>query len=95
VGRGDGMTDPPFSAGGDGTKPALLARLILAGFIAIFAFATAYLLLEEFGIWPRLPARLTHGLEILAGLVLLLTLVSHLILALGPIPTGDSTTERR
>ena len=76
-------------------KPALLARLILWSFIAVFAFATAYLLLDTFGIWPRLPARLTQGLEILAGLVLLLALVSHLILATGSIPTGGSNAERR
>jgi hypothetical protein len=75
-------------------KPSLLARLIVAGFIAIFVFAAAYLLLDAFGIWPRLPARLTHAAEVLTGLILLLALLGHLVLATGDLPVERADAER-
>ena len=75
-------------------RPSLLARLIVAGFIAIFIFAATYLLLDAFGIWPRLPARLTHGAEVLTGLILLLALVGHLVLATGGLPIDRANADR-
>lgn len=75
-------------------KPPLLARLILGGFIAVFAFAAAYLLLDAFGIWPRLPARLVRGLELATGAILLATLVGHVVLATGGVPKGRADSDR-
>jgi hypothetical protein len=75
-------------------KASPLARLIVAGFIAIFVFAGAYLLLDAFGIWPRLPAPLTHGAEVLTGLILVLALLGHLALATGALPVGRTDSER-
>ena len=70
-----------------------LARLLVSGFVAIFLFAAAYLLLDAFGIWPRLPAPLTHGVEVLTGLILLGALLSHLALATGGLPAGRAEAE--
>ncbi len=75
-------------------KPSPLARMIVAGFIAIFAFAAAYLLLDAFGIWSRLPTRLTHGAEVLTGLILVLALLAHLVLATGKLPVESTGAER-
>jgi hypothetical protein len=75
-------------------RPAPLARMIVAGFVAIFLFAAAYLLLDAFGVLPRLPARLTHGAEVLTGVILLLALLSHLVLATGRLPAGRTDAER-
>ena len=72
-----------------------LARLILRGFIAVFAVATAYLLLDAIGIWPRLPETLTRGVELLTGLVLLATLLGHLALATGALPPDSIGRSRR
>ena len=75
-------------------KASPLARLIVAGFIAIFVFAGGYLLLDAFGIWPRIPAGLTHLAEVLTGLILLLALLCHLALATGGLPVGRTDAER-
>lgn len=75
-------------------RTSLLARLIVAGFIAIFVFAAAYLLLDAFNIWPRIPAPLTHGAEVLTGLILVLALLGHLALATGPLPAELTDAER-
>ena len=75
-------------------RPSLLARLIVAGFIAIFIFAAAYLLLDAFDVWPRLPARLTHAAEVLTGLILVLALLGHLVLATGELPVERTDAER-
>jgi hypothetical protein len=72
-----------------------LARLILWGFVAIFVFAAAYLLLDALGIWPRLPATLARGVEILTGLVLLGALVGHLVLSTGAMPPDSVGRTRR
>ena len=75
-------------------KPSLLARLIVSGFIVIFVFAAAYLLLDAFGVWPRLPAGLTRGAEVLTGSILAFALLGHLALATGSLPVGRSDAER-
>jgi hypothetical protein len=67
-------------------KAPLLARAILSSFFFLFAFAATYLVLDSLGLWEKLPAGLTHGAEILSGLVLLGTLLGHLGLATGPLP---------
>ncbi len=67
-------------------KTPLLARAILSGFLFLFAFATAYLLLDSLGLWQMLPAGLTRGVEILSGLILFGTLLGHLALASGRLP---------
>ena len=76
-------------------RPHPLARLLVAGFVAIFLFAAAYLLFDAFGILPRLPVMLTHRVEILTGLVLLLALLCHLALATGRLPVGRTDVEPR
>ena len=67
-------------------KAPWLARAILSGFVFLFAFAATYLVLDSLGLWERLPAGLTHGVEILSGLILLMTLLGHLGLAFGRLP---------
>ena len=74
----------PFEEAVD--EDSLLARAILSGFLFLFAFAAAYLLLDSLGFWERLPSGLTHGVEILSGLILFGTLVGHLALASGRLP---------
>lgn len=75
-------------------KASLLARLVLGGFLAIFAFAGAYLLLDSLGVWPRIPASVSKGMEVLTGLILVGTLAGHLALATGKLPV-DSTDRKR
>jgi hypothetical protein len=67
-------------------KAPLLARAILSGFVLLFVFAAAYLLLDSLGIWEKLPPGLTRGVETLSGLILLGTLLGHLLLAGGRLP---------
>jgi len=67
-------------------KTPLLARAILWGFLFLFGFAAAYVLLDSIGLWARLPVGLTRGVEIVSGLILLGTLLGHLGLAAGRLP---------
>ena len=75
-------------------KASLLARLVLGGFLAIFAFAGAYLLLDSLGVWPRIPASISKGMEVLTGLILVATLAGHLALATGKLPVDSTDRER-
>jgi hypothetical protein len=75
-------------------KASLLARLVLGGFLAIFAFAGAYLLLDSTGVWPRIPASVSKGMEVLTGLILVGTLAGHLALATGKLPVDSTDRER-
>jgi hypothetical protein len=75
-------------------KASLLARLILCGFLAIFAFASAYLLLDSLGVWSRIPASVSHGMEFVTGLILLAALAGHLVLATGKLPVDTTDRER-
>jgi hypothetical protein len=75
-------------------KASLLARLVLGGFLAIFAFAGAYLLLDSLGVWPRIPAAVSKGMEVLTGLILVGTLAGHLALATGKLPVDSTDRER-
>ena len=68
-------------------KAPLLARAILSAFLFLFAFAAAYLLLDSLGIWEKLPRGVTRGVEVLSGLILFGTLVGHLALASGRLPS--------
>jgi hypothetical protein len=67
-------------------KVAPLARLILFGFVCILIVALGYLLLDTLGVWSWLPAALTHGVEVMTGLILLFVLLGHLALATGALP---------
>jgi hypothetical protein len=75
-------------------KASLLARVVLGGFLAIFAFAGAYLLLDSLGVWPRIPASVSKGMEVLTGLILVGTLAGHLALATGKLPVDSTDRER-
>ena len=59
-------------------KVPLLARLILWAFLAIFASAAGYVLLDSLGLWQRIPASASRGVEVLTGLILLAALAGHL-----------------
>jgi hypothetical protein len=63
-----------------------LGRLILAAFVWVFFLAAAYVLLDALGLWSRLPAALTWGIDIATGLVLAAALIVHLVLATGKLP---------
>jgi hypothetical protein len=67
-------------------KTPPLARLLLFGFLFLFAFAATYLLLDSTGAWTKIPATLARGLEIFSGLVLFGALIAHLALASGRLP---------
>jgi hypothetical protein len=71
-------------------KVALLARLLLLAFVCVFISAVGYLLLDVLGIWVRMPAALTQGVEVVTGLILLFALVGHLALATGALPRTGS-----
>jgi hypothetical protein len=73
----------------------LLSRLILFGFLWIFLFAAAYLLLDGLGIWSSLPAAITRGVDVATGVILLAALVGHLLLATGGLPAADRPAESR
>src|SRR5450759_1462919 len=47
-----------------------LGRALLLGFVWIFVFAIAYVLLDAFGLWQRLPATLAQAIDVLTGAVL-------------------------
>lgn len=76
-------------------KASPLARLIVLGFVCIFLSATGYLLLDSLGIWTRLPAPVTRGVEVATGLILLFALIGHLALATGQLPPADSRGDQR
>lgn len=75
-------------------KVPLLARLLLCAFLAIFALAAAYVLLDSLGLWQRIPASASRGVEVLTGLILLAALAGHLVLATGKLP-ADTTDRNR
>jgi hypothetical protein len=74
-------------------KAPLLARTILSAFLFLFAFAAAYLVLDSLGLWERLPPAAARGVAILSGLILFATLVAHLALASGRLPS-DAISRR-
>ncbi|HSS44963.1 MAG TPA: hypothetical protein VLO07_06440 [Thermoanaerobaculia bacterium] len=69
-------------------KSPLLPRLLLLGFVWIGLFAGAHLLLDSLGVWASLPVPLTRGIGVATGLVLLLALLGHLLLAAGALPAA-------
>jgi hypothetical protein len=71
-----------------------LGRLIILGFVGLFLFVAAYILLDALGIWPRLPAALAQVLNFAAGLVLVAALGAHLLLAAGRLPAPDGPNRR-
>ena len=75
-------------------KVPLLARLILWAFLAIFASAAGYVLLDSLGLWQRIPAAASRGVEVLTGLILLAALAGHLVLATGKLPVDTTDRER-
>jgi hypothetical protein len=64
-------------------KAHWLGRALLLGFVWIFVFAIAYVLLDGFGLWQKLPASLTQAFDVLTGAVLLFELFGHLGLSAG------------
>jgi len=72
-------------------KSLSLSRLLLFGFIGIGLIAGTYLLLDSLGIWSSLPVGLTHGIDIATGVILLLALAGHLLLATGSLPAAGRT----
>lgn len=75
-------------------KVSALARLLLGGFVAIFALAAVYILLDSLGVWNRIPFSLTRAIEWLTGLILLGTLAGHLLLATGRLPEDATKIDR-
>lgn len=71
-------------------KIAPLAKFILLAFICVFISAAGYLLLDAVGVWPRLPDVLARAIGVVTGLILLLALVAHLVLATGALPHSAS-----
>lgn len=68
----------------------VLSRLLLFAFLWVFFLAGCYLLLDSVDLWARLPAALTHGVDVATGLALALALLAHLALATGALPReGD------
>jgi hypothetical protein len=63
-----------------------LGRALLLGFIWIFLFAFAYLLLDSLGIWQALPPALTRAIDLMTGVILAAELLGHLVLASGQFP---------
>jgi hypothetical protein len=60
-----------------------LGRALLLGFAWIFLFAIAYVLLDGFGLWQKLPGGLAQTIDVLTGAVLVFELFGHLGLAVG------------
>lgn len=69
----------------------LLGRLIVLGFVWVFAMAALYVVFEGFGVWQGLPPGLTKAADLATGAVLFLVLVAHLLLASGPVPKTPRT----
>ncbi|MGH9441030.1 MAG: hypothetical protein ACRD16_02025 [Thermoanaerobaculia bacterium] len=68
------------------TKVNWLGRGMLLGFVWIFLFAAAYLLLDSLGLWQSLPPSLARGVDLLTGAVLAFELLGHLALTTGRLP---------
>jgi hypothetical protein len=64
-------------------KTHWLGRALLLGFVWIFVFAIAYVLLDAFGLWQELPGNLTQAVDVLTGVILLFELFGHLGLSAG------------
>jgi hypothetical protein len=62
------------------SRPNGLVRLMLAGFMAIFAIGVLHVTLASLGVWQKLPGAVTQGTDVATGLVLLLELAGHLAL---------------
>ena len=60
--------------------PAVLVRLMLAGFMAVFAVGVLHVSLTSFGVWQKLPGAVAQGIDVATGLILLLELAGHLAL---------------
>jgi hypothetical protein len=76
-------------------KAPFLGRAIALAFVWIFVLAAAYVLLDGLDVWNRLPQALTGSIDVATGIILLLALVAHLLLATGPIPPLPSQSEKR
>ena len=67
-----------FIATKNESKPNGFARLLLMGFMAVFAIGAFHIFLASLGLWQKLPGGLVQGLDMLTGLILLFELVGHL-----------------
>jgi hypothetical protein len=69
----------------------LLGRALLLGFVWIFFFAFAYLLLDSLGIWQTLPPALTRAVDLTTGAVLAAELLGHIVLSSGRLSDERAT----
>jgi len=70
-----------------------LARALLLGFVWVFTFGFAYLLLDSLGVWQTLPPVLTRTIDLMTGAVLAAELAGHLVLTTGRLPNASPTPE--
>jgi hypothetical protein len=66
-----------------------LGRTLLLGFVWVFAFGFAYLLMDSLGVWKTLPPAVTRTIDLMTGAVLAAELVGHLVLTTGRLPTAS------
>lgn len=69
----------------------LIPRLMLFGFLWIFLFAAAYVLLDSLGLWTGLPSGIRTGIDLATGAILVLTMFGHLLAASGAVPGGPTS----
>jgi hypothetical protein len=67
-----------FIATKNGSGRNGLVRLMLAGFMAVFAVGALHITLASLGVWQKLPGALTNSIDMATGLILLLELAGHL-----------------
>ncbi|MGH7741500.1 MAG: hypothetical protein ACRENS_05695 [Candidatus Eiseniibacteriota bacterium] len=67
-----------FIATKNDSGPSGFARLLLAGFMLVFAVGVLHITLESLGLWQKLPSGLVTAIDVGTGLVLLFELVGHL-----------------
>ncbi len=66
-----------------------LGRALLLGFVWVFLFGFAYLLLDSLGVWQTLPLEVTRTVDLITGAVLAAELVGHLVLTTGRLPNAS------
>ena len=67
-----------FIATKNESRPNGYVRVLLMGFMAVFAVGILHVTLASLGLWQKLPAGLVRGIDVGTGLILLLELVGHL-----------------
>lgn len=67
-----------FIATKNGAGSNGFARVLLLGFMAVFAVGVFHVALASLGLWQQLPAGLVRGIDVATGLILLFELIGHL-----------------